>query len=240
MSNITRTVLVTGANSGIGQAVAKHLLGQGCTVIGAARHVTESDHDQQRYYPFVIDLADLQKLPDRLKLLESDYPKLDAAILCAGRGQFGSLEEFSFEQIEQLVSLNFTSQAFLARSILPTFKRQNHGDLIFIGSEAALHGSRKGAVYCATKFALRGFAQALRDECSNSRIRVSIINPGMVKTPFFERLSFHPGDESGQFIEAEDVASAVDYILNANPNIVIDEINLSPLNKVIRFKKNEE
>ena len=64
-------------------------------------------------------------------------------------------------------------------------KKIGKGDVIFIGSEAALNGSRKGTIYCASKFALRGFAQALRDECSKSSIRVTIINPGMVKTGFF-------------------------------------------------------
>jgi len=68
-------------------------------------------------------------------------------------------------------------------------------------------------------------------------VRVCLINPGMVKTPFFEQLSFEPGDEPGNFIEPEDVAEAVSYVLNSRAQIVIDEINLSPLNKVVRFKK---
>jgi len=59
----------------------------------------------------------------------------------------------------------------------------------------------------------------------------------MVKTAFFEQLSFEPGDEPSNFIEPEDVAEAVSYVLNSRVQIVIDEINLSPLNKVVKFKK---
>ncbi len=115
-------------------------------------------------------------------------------------------------------------------------KRQGQGNLVFIGSEAALSGSRKGAVYCATKFALRGFAQSLREECSNSGIRSTIVNPGMVKTGFFDNLSFEPGDAEENYILPQDVADAVLTILSARPGTCFDEINLSPLKKVIKFK----
>ena len=110
-------------------------------------------------------------------------------------------------------------------------------DLIFIGSEAALVGSRKGSIYCASKFALRGFSQALRDECAKSSVRVSLINPGMVKTDFFQTLTFKPGEHESQHLLAEDVADAVSYIINARKGIIIDEINLNPANNVIQFKK---
>jgi len=109
--------------------------------------------------------------------------------------------------------------------------------LIFIGSEAALTGSRKGSIYCASKFALRGFSQALRDECAKSSVRVSLINPGMVKTDFFQDLNFEPGEHHSNYLTATDVAETVIYIINARSGIIIDEINLNPANKVINFKK---
>ncbi|MDD1629560.1 MAG: SDR family oxidoreductase, partial [Methylococcaceae bacterium] len=161
----------------------------------------------------------------------------DAVVFSAGIGQFGSVEEFSYPQIEALMTINFTSQVFLTKALLPALKRKANSDLIFIGSEAALKGSRKGAIYCASKFAIRGFTQALREECSNSNVRVCLINPGMVKTAFFEHLTFEPGDHESNFILPENVAAAVSYVLGTRAQIVIDEINLSPLNKVIKFKK---
>jgi 3-hydroxy acid dehydrogenase/malonic semialdehyde reductase len=184
-----------------------------------------------------LDLSRLNDIPLKMRELERAFPELDAVVFCAGRGQFGSVEEFSYAQIEGLMTVNFTSQAFLVRALLPALKRKEHGDLIFIGSEAALKGSRKGALYCASKFAVRGFTQALREECGQSKVRVCLINPGMVKTAFFESLSFEPGDDDSNFIEPEDVAEAVSYVLNSRAQIVIDEINLSPLNKVVKFKK---
>lgn len=237
MHTIKRTVLVTGASSGIGRAIARKLLQQGHHVIGVSRDSGRFIQQMDNFTAVQLDLSRLNDIPQKIRKLEQAFPQIDAVILCAGRGQFGSLEEFSYDQIEALMTINFTGQAFLVRALLPALKRKDHGDLIFIGSEAALKGSRKGAMYCAAKFAVRGFSQALREECGKSNVRVCLINPGMVKTSFFEQLSFAPGDDQSNFIEPEDVAEAVSYVLNSRTQIVIDEINLSPLNKVVKFKR---
>jgi 3-hydroxy acid dehydrogenase / malonic semialdehyde reductase len=237
MHTIKRTVLVTGASSGIGRAVARNLLQQGHHVIGVSRDCRKFTRQMDNFNSVQLDLSQLYDIPQKIRPMQQMFPGIDAVVFAAGRGQFGSLEEFSYAQIEALMAINFTSQVFLAKALLPSLKRNNNSDLIFIGSEAALKGSRKGAVYCAGKFALRGFTQALREECSKSNVRVCLINPGMVKTAFFENLTFEPGEDESNTILPEDVADAVSYVLGSRPQIVIDEINLSPLNKVIKFKK---
>ena len=237
MHAIKRNILVTGASSGIGRAIARNLLQQGHHVIGVSRDRGRFIRPMDNFSPVQLDLSRLNDLPQKLRELEQAFPEIDVVIFCAGMGQFGSVEEFSYAQIESLMTINFTSQAFLTRALLPALKRKERSDLIFIGSEAALKGSRKGAVYCASKFAVRGFTQALREECGKSNVRVCLINPGMVKTAFFEPLSFEPGDDESNFIEPEDVAEAVSYVLSSRAQIVVDEINLSPLNKVVKFKK---
>lgn len=237
MHSIKRTVLVTGASSGIGRAVAKNLLQQGHIVIGVSRDCGRFTRKMPNFSPLQLDLSQLNDIPKKIRQLQQSFPAIDAVVFSAGSGQFGSVEEFSYPQIEALMTINFTSQVFLAKALLPALKRKAKSDLIFIGSEAALKGSRKGAVYCASKFAVRGFTQALREECSKSNVRVCLINPGMVKTAFFEQLNFEPGDDQSNAISPEDVAAAVSYVLGSSSNIVIDEINLSPLNKVVKFKK---
>jgi len=232
-----RTLLVTGASSGIGRAIATRLLKQGHTVIGTSRDCSQFKTSHKNFRAIEIDFSQLDLVIKLLKKMENDYPLLDGVVFSAGYGQFGSIEQFSYPQIEQLMTVNFTSQAFITRALLPGLKRKAHSNLIYIGSEAALKGSRKGTVYCASKFALRGFTQALRDECGSSSVRVSLINPGMVKTDFFDSLSFQPGDDETHGLLPEDIAETVSYILDSNNNMVIDEINLNPANKVIKFKK---
>jgi len=243
METTRRTILVTGATSGIGLAISRHLLAHDYQVIGLGRHFDNTDIDDPRFHPCVIDLADLDSLPERInaltRTLAPTIAELSGLVCCAGRGRFGSLEEFSCRQIRDLIDLNFTSHACLVRTLLPTMKKNvassGSGHIVFIGSEAALQGGRRGAIYSASKFALRGFAQALRDECSRNHIGVSIINPGMVRTAFFDRLTFRPGPEDNHAILVDDVAATVNMVLAMRPGTVIDEINLSPLTRVIQF-----
>jgi 3-hydroxy acid dehydrogenase/malonic semialdehyde reductase len=239
-----RTLLVTGASSGIGRAVSKRLLETGHCVVGVARNADRfPKHD--RFSGYSIDLADLDALPAAVKELLDAHPELDAAVLCAGQGVFGGLEQQSYSAIRQLIDLNFTSQAILARALLPVFKTRTRNadrccDLIFMGSEAALAGKRNGAIYCATKFALRGLAQALREECARSDLRVGIVHPGMVKTAFFDGLDFGPGEDPTNWVEPDDVAEAVLLMLSARQGTVLDEVQLSPLKNVVRKRNGRD
>ncbi len=237
MHIVKRTVLVTGASSGIGRAVVQNLLQQGHSVIGVSRDCRKFTRQMDNFSTVQLDLSQLNELPQKIRQLQQTFPDIDAVVFSAGMGQFGSVEEFSYPQIEDLMTINFTSQVFLTKALLPALKRKANSDLIFIGSEAGLKGSRKGTIYCASKFAVRGFTQALREECGKSSVRVCLINPGMVKTAFFEDLAFEPGDHESNAILPEDVAAAVSYVLGSRAHTVIDEINLSPLNKVVKFKK---
>jgi NADP-dependent 3-hydroxy acid dehydrogenase YdfG len=237
MQQSGKTILVTGASSGIGRATTTLLLEQGYRVTGLARDFSKFPCHDRHFTAVSMDLSDLDSLPDRLDELIRKEPAIDGVVCCAGSGRFGSLEEFSCAQIRKLLDLNLTSQVCLVRSLLPGMKQRKSGNIIFMGSEAALAGGKRGAIYSAAKFGLRGLAQALRQECAASGIQISIINPGMVKTAFFDELDFRPGDAADNYILPEDVARAVLLILEARQGTVFDEINLSPQKKVVCFRK---
>ena len=228
-------VLVTGASSGIGRAVCERLRVDGHSAIGIARDFGKFPCDDCRFEAHEIDLADLDRLPDHLQTLIATYPALDAIVLNAGTGRFGALEQFSYDQIRALIDLNFTSHVFVARAFLPALKKGGRGHLVFMGSEASLTGTAQGSLYCATKFALRGLAQALRAECARAGVRVTLVNPGMVQSPFFDELDFQPGPEPDNYILPEDVAEVIVQALTTRDGTVLDEINLSPQKKVIEF-----
>ena len=186
----------------------------------------------------------LNKIECDLALLEEVERSLDqfnknssVLILSAGYGQFGGLEQFSHSQIQQLINTNLVSNFYILKHFLPLFKSHGGGDIVLIGSESALQGARAGAVYCATKFALRGLAQSLRADCSNSNIRVHLINPGPVDSAFFDNLSFEPytGDEFS--LKPYDVAQVVIHALTQPRHIVYDEVNVQPMKRSFQKKK---
>lgn len=225
-----REVLLTGASKGVGLAIARHLLEEGNKVIGISRSLPSLCHPL--FTPCLCDLNQIEKNVDSLL---SEYNNIDTLICNAGFGRFGSLEEFSFQQMKEQMQVNFLSHAYLTRALIPKFKKNKKGTIIFIGSEAALEGKRKGTMYCASKFAMRGFAQALRDECSSHGISVTLIHPGMIANTFYHTLPFKPGDADHEHIKSEDIAELIASILKMRPGTVIDEITLSPQTKKISF-----
>ena len=231
-----RKMLLTGASGGIGRSIATLLLSSDWRIVGVGRDPARPEFSQKEFSQATIDLSDLEHLPEQLRLLASEHEDIDSVVCAAGVGRFGSLEEFSYQQIRELIDINLTSQLYVVRAFLPLLKRRGRGDVVLIGSEAALAGGARGAVYSATKFALRGFCQSLRQESAAAGIRVTLINPGMVRTDFFDQLDFEPGEDLAHAIVPEDIAVAVKMVLCARAETVFDEINLSPLKKVVRRK----
>ena len=237
MRKSPRTILVTGSSSGIGRAVAERLLAEDWSVVGLARDHSKFQPEQDKYSTHCCDLSDLDALPACLAEILESRPDINGVVSNAGAGFMGHLEQLSCEQIRKSTDLNLTSHMLVARAAIPHLKKLGHGDLVFMGSQAGLRGTPQGSLYCAAKFGMRGFAQSLRLECAKSGVRVGIVQPGMVRTPFFDTLTFEPGPEKDNAIEVADVAEAVFCMLNMRQGTVVDELVVSPLKKNLQFKK---
>ena len=233
LSDVQKSIIITGSSSGIGANISKYFCAKNWQVIGLARHHEKLGSMPANYKPLKIDF--LSK--NNFKQIAKEISTPDLLVLNAGFGYFKEFEQFSEKQIREMFEVNFFSQIFLLRSLLPEMKKRGQGKVVFIGSDAAFKGGRKGSIYCASKFALRGFCQSIRDECSKSGILVSSINPGMVKTSFFDDLSYEPGHEKENYISPEQITKALELILDCEDGTIIDEINISPQKKVVFHKK---
>jgi 3-hydroxy acid dehydrogenase / malonic semialdehyde reductase len=230
-----KTALITGSSSGIGLAIVNTLLRQQCQVIGIARNHQKAAIDNPLFTPYDQDLSDLKQSETLIKGICKAH-SIDTFIHCAGEGVFGSIEQFSITQIDRNIRTNLTSALVLAHHIVPNMRKLTTANILFIGSESAINTGKKGALYSSAKFGLRGLALSLREDCARDGIRVTLINPGMVDSPFFDKQSFRPGSDKSNSISTQDIADCVLQVLTSNPEIVFDEINISPRNKSIDFK----
>jgi len=231
-----KKVLITGSSSGIGKATAELFLKNEVPVVGIARQHKKFIHKSKLYKPIEADLSLIESLPKLMTTILEEHPEIDIFISNAGYGDFQSIENFSANQIQNFLNLNLVSHITLCRFIVSHMKSKKNGNIFFIGSESGLAGKKKGTLYSAAKFGLRGFCQALRDEVASSGVRVCLLNPGFVRTPFFENLNFEPHELERNAIEPTDIAKIIFDLLHTRIGTNIDEVNLSPTTKSINFK----
>ncbi len=237
MNNQTITI-ISGATSGIGYQISQTLLQKNHLIYGMGRTHPAELVDNPFYHPITVDLSQEKKREHVFKELKNELNKnnqtADNLIMCAGMGHFDELEQWSDKKINEVMQVNCIATFCLLKHFIPAMKKRKQGRVIIIGSESALSGAKKGSIYCASKFALRGFAQSLREECKHANIGVSLINPGFVDTPFFDHLSFKPDENKMSSIQPSSLSSCVEFILNMPIEAVIEEINLQPLVKRIK------
>ena len=225
--------IVTGSSSGIGKSISEFLLEKGAHVIGISK--SNFSFKNKNYKHFKFDLSQLYQNYKKIGEIFKDKD-IDGLISNAGSTKFDSLENFSPNQIHKLINLNLNSHIYLTKCILPILKTNKSGFLIYIGSEAAYKTGKYGSIYSACKFGLRGFVKSIRQETAKKNIKVTLVNPGIVKTPFYDNLNIEPGANYDEFIEPKDISKVIIDILNLRDGTVIDEINMSSQKYVIKLK----
>ena len=211
------------------------MLEDGFKVLGVGRRLSPLKKVGDKYIHYQIDLEKVTKSEKEFGRLIKENPEVSGLVHCAGIGEFDNIENMSLPTIEKLININLLSAIVVTKLLVPKLKSKNEGSLVYIGSEAGLKGSKKGAVYSASKFALRGFAQSIRDETAKNNVSVTIVNPGMIRGRFFEDKNFRPGKDEDNAIKPSDLAKLVAFIVKDRKGMIIDEINLSQTKKVIEF-----
>lgn len=179
-----QSVLLTGASGGIGQALVDELAGAGARLLITGRRRPALEALAERHPDQVtVMAADLTRAEERQRLVErAREAGCTMLINAAGMNRVGLFEASSDAEIEALITLNLTSTLQLTRALLPQLLAAEHGWVVNLGSTFGTIGYPGQAGYCATKFALRGFTQALRRELADTRIHVLHVAPRATRT----------------------------------------------------------
>lgn len=192
------TALVTGASSGIGRATAAALAGRGARVVALGRDAARLEGVGERQV--VWDLAEPGAVAE-------EVGPVDVLVNNAGVGWAGPLVETP--EVERLVAVNLVAPILLTRALLPGMLERGRGHIVNVASIAGFVAPRDEAVYAATKAGLVAFSESLRYELRGSGVGVTLVAPGVVATPFFERRGRPYDRRWPQPISAERVAEAI-------------------------------
>ncbi len=218
-----RTAVVTGSSSGIGRELCGLLAEKGASVYGLSRRPSLVDH-----LSFTWIRTDVTK-PDEIdrafdRVLD-ERERVDVLVNNAGFGLFGSVETLEPEAWNRLIATNLTAPFLSTQKVVPGMKAVKRGTIVNVASIAGKRGFSNGSAYCASKFGLNGFSEALLEELREEGIRVCSINPGSTGTEFFE----HAGIEPKKLMETREVASLILAMIELPDDILPDQIVVRPL-----------
>lgn len=228
-----KIAIVTGASSGIGVEFSRKLVDGGATVYGLARSIGKLHKLREMlgdlFIPVEMDITDHEKVSRWAEDTFNEGHAPDILINNAGLGYFGPVEELSLEEWETMMNVNVNGIFYLTRRIVPLMKASGtHSHIINISSVAGLLGNPNISGYNATKFAVRGFSEALFKELRYDKIKVSCMFPGSISTSFFDNAD--GSDTHENMMQAADVADTLMHLLKTPDNFLINEITMRPLN----------
>lgn len=216
-------VLVTGATSGIGRAIVEKLLDNDYEVTGVGRDFEKYEKNHEKYTKYHCDFRKMDEVEKLLRYLSKE--EWDMVVLSAGVGYFAPHEEIHFSKIQEMVQVNLTTAMMISQAVLRSIKRRK-GRLLFISSVTATKESPIGGAYSATKAGISHFAKSLWAELRKHGVKVSVIEPDMTKTDFYHKNSFDVGQEEDSYLQAEEIAESIFFLLQQREGMNIFRMEL--------------
>ena len=220
-----RVLLITGASTGIGAATARHAAAGGWRLVLAARSQDKLDElarelgGAERALAVRCDVTDWDEQQALVERALSAYGQLDAAFANAGFGGARGFLADTPEHWREMVLTNVYGAALTLRATIPALKR-SRGHLLLTSSVAGRR-ALAGSFYSCTKHAVTAMGEAARQDLNGTGVRVTLIEPGMVDTPFFEQ-------RPTEALHDDDIARAVMYVLAQPPHVDVNEILIRP------------
>lgn len=239
-----KVAIITGASSGIGEATVLSLIREGAKVAAVARRKDRlqelaAGHENQ-VLPIEADISKEEQMKKVVSQTMEKWGKIDILVANAGVMLLSPVREAKTEEWRQMVDINVMGLMYSALHVLPQMTKQKSGHIVTLSSVAGRTVLPYGAVYCATKYAVRAFSEALRQEICKDNIRVTVVEPGAVKTELADHVS-HPGAKefienffiSMETLDSQDIASAITYAVQQPAHVDVNEILIRPTQQTV-------
>lgn len=227
-----KIAVVTGAGSGLGAACSVALAARGARVFGIGRNkpqlLAAGETLGKCFVPVQLDITNEPAVSRWVKEVFTGTVFPSVLINNAGKGRFGDIESITTEEWQDMISTNLSGAFYVTRSIVPLMRLSGKpGHVINIGSVLAKTTRSGASAYCATKFGMLGFSEALSRELRVAGIKVTCVNPGSMATGFFRQSGIEP---HSNMLHPDDIARLIVTLLETPDNFLVDEITVRPLN----------
>lgn len=238
-----KTILVTGASAGFGQAICHQLIQADFRVIGAARRLERLQDLQaelgDRFYPLRMDVSQTEQIDQALSELPKDWQTVAGLINNAGLALgLDPAHQADYKDWQTMIETNIIGLTYLTHQILPQMVERNYGHIINLGSTAGTVPYPGANVYGATKAFVRQFSLNLRADLAGTRLRVTNIEPGLCGGTEFSNIRFKGDNERAEklysgagSIQPEDIANTVLWVLQQPPHVNINRIEIMPVSQ---------
>ena len=224
-----KIAVITGAGSGIGEAIAKALSNNGVSVALAGRNedklqaVAQQLNVDTKVIP--TDVTKKDSVDQMLQVVKGHFGKVDIVVNSAGQSLSSKITDYDVEQWDTMIDVNVKGTLYVLQAALPYLLNQSSGHIINIASISGFEVTKSNAVYSATKAAIHKITQALEKELARTGVKVTSISPGMVESPMTEHMDF--GDRKK--LETRDIAEAVVYTLTQPSHVNVNEVTVRPV-----------
>ncbi|HEX9424077.1 MAG TPA: SDR family oxidoreductase [Pyrinomonadaceae bacterium] len=228
-----QVAIVTGGGSGIGRAFTEALASAGARVVIASRRtdVLRRTADEinatlgtERVFPYEFEIRNRAQVDELVKDVFERWQAIDMLINSSGLAVPETIEEITDEGWDTVMETNLRGVMQLVRAVLPHMRRNDFGDIVNVSSQAGKHGYADVPSYCASKFGLLGYAEALRDHVRKTGVNIRVFNfcPGLVDV---ENTRPEQTPREG-FIHVANMARTLMYALSLDRNVVLEDINI--------------
>ncbi|HAY0667985.1 TPA: SDR family oxidoreductase [Staphylococcus aureus] len=225
-----KIAVVTGAGSGIGEAIATLLHEEGVKVILAGRNkdklqnvANQLAQDSVKVVP--TDVTKKEEVDELIKIAQQTFGGLDIVINSAGQMLSSKITDYQVDEWDSMIDVNIKGTLYTAQAALPTMLEQSSGHLINIASISGFEVTKSSTIYSATKAAVHTITQGLEKELAKTGVKVTSISPGTVDTAI--TAAYNPTDRKK--LEPQDIAEAVLYALTQPKHVNVNEITVRPV-----------
>ncbi|HCY7703161.1 TPA: SDR family oxidoreductase [Staphylococcus aureus] len=225
-----KIAVVTGAGSGIGEAIATLLHEEGAKVVLAGRNkdklqnvANQLAQDSVKVVP--TDVTNKEEVDELMKIAQQTFGGLDIVINSAGQMLSSKITDYQVDEWDSMIDVNIKGILYTAQAALPTMLEQSSGHLINIASISGFEVTKSSTIYSATKAAVHTITQGLEKELAKTGVKVTSISPGMVDTAI--TAAYNPSDRKK--LDPQDIAEAVLYALTQPKHVNVNEITVRPV-----------